>query len=63
LELFEAGGADIRVEVPNGAPSDSLLAGKEITRAVSQASSTFEGGLIHEDTSVPEVPHEGCPTQ
>jgi hypothetical protein len=59
LELSEARGVDIRVEVPDGAPSASLLAGQEITQAVSHASSTFEGGLIGKDTLVPEVTHDG----
>jgi hypothetical protein len=59
LEPSEAGCADIRIEVLGGAPSASLLAGQEITQAVSHASSTFEGGLICEDTLVPEVTHEG----
>jgi hypothetical protein len=49
LELSEARGADIRIEVPDGAPSASLLAGREITKAIFHASSTFEGGLIREN--------------
>jgi hypothetical protein len=61
LELPEAGDAGIRVEVPDDVPSASLLAGQEITRAVSHASSTFEGCLICEDTSVPNVTREGYP--
>jgi hypothetical protein len=51
----------MRVEVPDDVPSASLLGGQEITRAVSHASSTFGGGLIREDISVPDVTCEGYP--
>ena len=59
LELPEAGGVGIRVEVLDDVPSASILTGQEITWAVSHASLTFEGGLIREDTSVPAVTCDG----
>jgi hypothetical protein len=53
LELPEAGGAGIHVEVLDDIPSAGNLIGQEITWTVSLVSSTFEGGLIRGDTSVP----------
>jgi hypothetical protein len=61
LELPETGGAGIRAEVSDDIPSASNLIGQEITWTVSHASSTFEGGLIHGDTSVLAVTCEGYP--
>jgi hypothetical protein len=55
LELPETEGADIRTEVSNVIPSASNPVGQEITRTVSHASSTFKGGPVHGNTSVPEV--------
>ena len=53
LELSEAGGADIRIEVPDCAPSASFLAGQEITLLVCHASPAFKGALIRENTPAP----------
>jgi hypothetical protein len=61
LELHEAGGAGIRVEVLDDIPSAGNLIGQKITRTVSHASSTFEGGLIRGDTSVPAITCKGYP--
>jgi hypothetical protein len=55
LELPKAMGDGFRVEVSDDVPSASILTGQEITRVVSHASSTFEGGLIREVTSIPDV--------
>jgi hypothetical protein len=54
-KLPENEGAVIRTEVPDDTPSASNPVEQEITRTISHASSTFEGGLIHENTSVPNV--------
>ena len=54
LELSEAGGADIRMEVPDCAPSASFLAGQEMTPLVCHAPPTFKGTLIRENTLVLE---------
>jgi hypothetical protein len=59
LELPQTGTAGIRAEVLDDIPSASNLVGQEITRTVSHASSTFEGGLIHKDTLVPDVTCKG----
>jgi hypothetical protein len=61
LEIRKAGDAGIHVEVLDDVPSASLLVGQEIIRAVSHASSTFEGCLICEDTLVPDITREGYP--
>jgi hypothetical protein len=61
LELSKAGGVDIHIEVRDGAPSASFLAGQEITLPVCHASSTFKGDLIRENTPVLEGTTEGCP--
>jgi hypothetical protein len=61
LELSEAGGADIRMEVPDCAPSASFLARQEIIVPVSHAPPTFKGTLICENTLVPKDTVEGCP--
>jgi hypothetical protein len=61
FELPETGSAGIRAEVPDDIPSASNLVGQEITRTISHASSTFEGGLIHGDTLVPDVTCKGYP--
>jgi hypothetical protein len=61
LELSEAEGAHICIEVPDGAPSTSFMAGKEITPPVCHASPTFKDDLIHENTLIPEGADEGYP--
>jgi hypothetical protein len=61
LELPETESAAIRAEVPDDTPSASNPVGQEITWTVSHSSSTFKGGLIHGDTSVPDVTCEGYP--
>jgi hypothetical protein len=61
LELPKTKSAAIRVEVPDDTSSASNPVGQEITRTVSHASSTFEGGLIHGDTLVPDVTCKGYP--
>jgi hypothetical protein len=61
LELLETERAAIHTEVLDDAPSASNLVGQEITRIVSHASSTFEGGLIHRNTLVPNVTCKGYP--
>jgi hypothetical protein len=61
LELPETGSVGIHVEVSDDIPSARNLVGQEITQTVSHASSTFEGGLIHGDTSVPDVTCKGYP--
>jgi hypothetical protein len=53
LELPEAGGANVRIEVPDGAPSTSFLVGQEITPPVCHASPTLEGALVRENTPAP----------
>jgi hypothetical protein len=60
-ELPETEGAVIRTEVPDDTPSASNLVGQEITRIVSHASSTFEGGLVHGNTSAPNFACQGYP--
>jgi hypothetical protein len=59
LELPKTESAAIRAEVPDDTPSASNPVGQEITRTISHAFSTFEGGLIHGDTSVPDVTCKG----
>jgi hypothetical protein len=59
LELPETESAAIRAEVPDDIPSASNPLGQEVTRTVSHASSTFEGGQIRGDTSVPDVTCKG----
>ena len=61
LEIPKTGGAGIRVEDLDDIPSASNLTGQEITETVSYASSTFEGDLIHGDTSVPAITWKGYP--
>jgi hypothetical protein len=61
LELSEARGADICLEVPDCAPFASFLAGQEMTPPVCHAPPTFKGALIRENTPVPEGIAEGCP--
>jgi hypothetical protein len=61
LELPETGSARIRAEVLNDISSASNLVRQEITCIVYHASSTFEGGLMHGDTSVPDVTCKGYP--
>jgi hypothetical protein len=61
LELPKTRGASIRVEVLDDIPLASNLIWQEITWTVFHASSTFEGGLIHGDTSVPAITCEGYP--
>jgi hypothetical protein len=61
LELPKTRSAGIRAEVPDDIPSGSNIVGQEIIRTVSHASSTFEGDLIHGDTSVPDVTCKGYP--
>ena len=61
LELPETESATIRAEVQDNTPSASNPVGQEITRTVFHASSTFEGGLIHGDTLVPDVTCKGYP--
>jgi hypothetical protein len=55
LELLETEGAITRIEVPYDIPLANNLVGQEITQTVSHASSTFEVGLVHGDTSAPDV--------
>jgi hypothetical protein len=62
LELPKTESATIRGEVPDDTPSASNPVRQEITRIVSHASSTFEGGLICGDTSVPNVTCKGYPS-
>jgi hypothetical protein len=40
----------VRSEVPDDVPLPCDPVGQEVTRTVSRASSTLEGGLAHEDT-------------
>jgi hypothetical protein len=47
--------------VPDDIPLARKFVGQEITRTVSHTSSTFEGGLIHVDTLVPDVTCKGYP--
>jgi hypothetical protein len=61
LELAEIGGDGIRAEVLDDIPSASYLIEQEITWIVSHASSTFKGGLIHGNTSIPDITCKGYP--
>jgi hypothetical protein len=60
-ELPETEGAIISTEVPDDTPSSSNPVGQEIARTVSHTSSTFEGGLVHGNTSAPDVARQGSP--
>jgi hypothetical protein len=62
LELPETESAAIRAEVPDDTrPSASNPLGQEVTRTISHASSTFEGGQIRGDPSIPNVTCKGYP--
>jgi hypothetical protein len=61
LELPETEGAIIRTEVSDDIPSASNPVKQEITQIVSHASSTFEGGLVHGNTSAPNIAGQGYP--
>jgi hypothetical protein len=54
-ELPKIEGAVTLTEVPDDIPSASNPVGQEITQTVSHASSTFEGGLVHGNTSAPDI--------
>jgi hypothetical protein len=49
LEPREVESSIIRSEVPGDVPLSGDPIGQEVTRTVSHASSTLEGGLAHED--------------
>jgi hypothetical protein len=46
---------------PGDTPSASNLVRQEITQTISHASSTFEGSLVHGNTSAPDVACQGYP--
>jgi hypothetical protein len=54
MELSEAGGADVGIEVLDGVPSASFLAGQETTPPVCHASLALEGALVCENTLAPK---------
>jgi hypothetical protein len=61
LELPKAEGATIRIEVPDDIPSASNPVRQVIIQTVSHASSTFKGGLVHGNTSAPDIAGQGYP--
>jgi hypothetical protein len=62
LELSEVGGADVRIEVTDDAPSTSFPTGRETTPPVCHASPAPEGAPVREDAPSPEGVAEDDPT-